>query len=61
MIITAIQRGSYVHVYGEGNRMLFSEFGELMGYTSNSVSIKCNGWIHTYDSNHRMIATNPAK
>lgn len=40
MIVTAIQKGGSVYVYGERNRLLFTQSGELHGYTGSSVSIK---------------------
>ena len=60
MIITAVERGGWVYVYGEGNHELFRECGELNGYTSSSVSIKRNGYIYTYDTKHHVIASHPA-
>ena len=56
MIITCVQKGSYVYVYGQGNRQLFMENGILVGYTGNSVSIKKQSYVYTYDANHRLIS-----
>ena len=33
MIVTAIQKGNMVYVYGNGNKLLFTKSGELHGYT----------------------------
>lgn len=56
MIITAVQKGNFVYVYGTGNRTLFSKIGELHGYTSNSVSIKKGNLIYTYNERGIQIA-----
>ncbi len=50
MIETAIQRGKYVYVYGNGNHLLFSRFGELYGFTSTTVSVKNGKYVYTYDA-----------
>lgn len=57
MIVTAIQKGNTVYVYGEGNRLLFSQYGELHGYTSSSVSIKKGNAIYTYNERRTTIST----
>ena len=45
MIVTAIQKGGSVYVYGERNRLLFTQSGELHGYTGSSVLIKREIWF----------------
>ena len=40
MIQTAVQKGDWVYVYGENGNRLFTQFGQLMGFTGTSVSIK---------------------
>lgn len=45
MIITAVQKGSMVYVYGEHNKLLLTKSGELHGYTGSSVSVKRAIWF----------------
>ena len=47
MIGTAVQRGNYVYVYDEKNRQLYSQYGELYGFTGSTVSIKRNNYVYT--------------
>lgn len=49
MIQTAVQKGDWVYVYGENGNRLFTQFGQLMGFTGTSVSIKKGSWIYVYD------------
>ena len=45
-----------VWVYDETGKVLFNKCGELVGYTSNSISIKSNaGTVWTYDSKGRTL------
>ncbi len=46
---SAIQKGSHVYVYDEHNSLLFNRQGELMGYTSNTVSLRTGNSIYTYN------------
>lgn len=46
----ALQEGGFVRVYKENGSYLFSIGGELMGYTSSTVSIKDGSFIRVYDS-----------
>ena len=57
MIITAIQRGTVVYVYGKCNSLLFSLNGELRGYTSNSVSVKRGPTINVYNEHGSLISS----
>lgn len=61
MIVTCVQRSSYVYVYDESNRQLFYQFGELAGYTSNSVSIKKDDYIYTFDEKGHKISSHYSK
>lgn len=62
MIVVAVQNGKHVYVYGAGKKLLFMKNGELCGYTSNSVSIKCtNNIIYTYNERGSLICTNNAR
>lgn len=59
MIVTAVQRGGTVCVYGEGKRLLFAKSGQLQGYTSNSVSIKQGNVLCVYNERGILnMATN---
>ena len=49
MIVSAVQKGAIVFVYGAGNRILMQMHGILMGYTANSVSIKKGTIVWDYD------------
>lgn len=64
MAIThAVQKGNFVYVY-DGNKQLFTKSGQLMGYTSGSVSTKngSNGsFIYTYDEKGRQISCHSAR
>lgn len=61
MITTAVQRGSYVYVYGEKNRQLYSKQGELAGFTSSAVSVKRGSYIYVYDEKGRQIGSHFSK
>ena len=63
MIVTAIQKGNSVYVYGERNRLLFTQSGELHGYTGSSVSIKKGNMIFAFGYNDRgsLISTHTAR
>lgn len=45
----AQQKGSMVYVYDEKNHQLFSESGELYGYTSGTVTIKKGSTLYMYN------------
>lgn len=57
MITVAVQRGSYVYVYGEGNKQLFSKDGTLYGYTSTTVSVRRGNIVYTYDTRGIQISS----
>ena len=57
MISTAIQKGTTVYVYGERNNTLFTQIGELRGYTGSTVSISKNGTVYTYGERGNLIST----
>ena len=61
MIVTAIQKGNSVYVYGESNRLLFTQSGELHGYTGSSVSIKKGNMIYCYNERSSLISTHTAR
>ncbi len=59
-ILLAKQDGSFVRVYDEKNRSIFSKSGELHGYTSHTVTIKRSGFLYTFDEKGRQIASHSA-
>lgn len=61
MIVTAIQKGNSVYVYGERNKLLFTQSGELHGYTGSSVSIKKGNMIYCYNERGSLISTHTAR
>lgn len=61
MIETAVQRGNTVYVYGNGNKTLFIKSGDLYGYTSASVSIKCGNTVYTYNDRGALTSIHTAK
>lgn len=61
MIITAVQKGSTVYVYGEHNRLLFTKSGELHGYTGSSVSVKKGNTVYTYNDRGSLVSTHNAR
>lgn len=45
-----------IWVYDETGKPLFNKCGELVGYTSNTISVKSNaGTVWTYDSKGRTL------
>ena len=62
-IITAVQRGSQVYVYGAGQRQLCAVFAGngpddgLKGYTSSTVSVRRGSQIYVYDAQGRQISS----
>jgi hypothetical protein len=64
---TAIKRGTFVYVYDEKGRQLFSigagyrpEDG-LTGYTSTTVSVRRGGFIYTYNEKGQQISAHSAR
>ncbi len=50
---SAVQYGSSVKVYDETGSYLFSLQGELVGFTSTTVSIKKGNYVKVYDETGR--------
>ena len=48
MIGYAAQKGSTVYVYSQTGVYLWSKYGTLVGYTSNTVSIKQGSMTYIY-------------
>ena len=65
-IVTAVERGSFVYVYGANNQTLCtlptgSAPGDgLKGYTGTSVSIRRGSFIYIYNERGNCIQTIPA-
>ncbi len=51
MIGSAIQNGNTISVYNEFGSLLFSKQGELVGYTSTTVSVKTGMTVTVYNEN----------
>ena len=49
MIGTVKETAGVVQVYDENGRYLWSRAGELVGYTSSTVSFKVAGSVQIYD------------
>lgn len=62
-IVTALQRGSQIYVYGQGQRQLCAIFAGngpddgLKGFTSSSVSVRRGSNICVYDAQGRQISS----
>jgi hypothetical protein len=62
-IVTAVQRGSQVYVYGAGQRQLCAVFAGngpddgLKGYTSSTVSVRRGGTIYVYNAKGQQISS----
>lgn len=55
MIALAVQKGSQVYVFDSNNHQLFNVQGELVGFTSTTVSVKSNGSIRVYDEKGHFL------
>ena len=55
MIAAVKQVGNQVRVYNESGLIIFSKCGELVGYTSECVSIKLNHTVWCFDSSGRCL------
>ena len=62
-IVTAVQRGTQVYVYGQGQRQLCAIFAGngpddgLKGFTSSTVSVRRGRNIYVYDAQGRQISS----
>ena len=43
----ATKKGSFIYVYDEKNRQLFTKSGDLHGYTSSTVTVKQGSFLYT--------------
>ena len=63
----ALERASFVHVYDEKGKELFTkpagnaDGDGLKGYTSTTVSIRRASFIYTFDDKGRQVSAKPAK
>lgn len=55
MIAYVEQRGLNVYAYDSNRRLLFSCGGELVGYTSTSVTVKQSGVTRVFNEKGQMI------
>lgn len=66
-IAAAVQRGAFVYVYDENNRMINSHSAGggpndgLVGFTGSSVSIRRGSFIYIYDEKGRQTGSVPAR
>lgn len=49
MIASAQQKGSTVYVYDERGYILFTQSGELQGFTASTVTIRRDTTLYIYD------------
>jgi hypothetical protein len=62
-IVTAVQRGSQVYVYGPNQRQLCSVFAGngsndgLKGFTSSTVSVRRGTMLYVYDAQGRQVSS----
>ena len=67
VIGSAVQRGTFVHVYHEkGRQMTIVPAGNgpedgLKGYTGATVSVRCGAFVFTYDERVRQTLAIPAR
>lgn len=48
-IARVIQRGQLAEAYDERNMKLFAVFGEIIGYTSSSLTVREGNMLRTYN------------
>lgn len=58
MISVAIQKGNFVYVKNEKNSQTACITGELMGYTSTTVTVKRGNFAYTFDEKGNQKACN---
>lgn len=59
MIGSANEHWGYVNVYNENGSKLFMKPGELIGYTSTTVTIKHNNYAETYNEKGSKLSMKP--
>ena len=53
----AKQQGTNVMVYSETGSFMFNKTGNLVGYTSNTVTVKQGGTTYVYDEYGALVST----
>ncbi len=61
MISVAIQKGNFVYVKNEKNSQTACITGELMGYTSSTVTVKRGNFAYTFDEKGSQKSCNSIK
>ena len=56
MISVAVQKGNNVYVYNEKNQTIFVKSGQLVGYTTSTVSVKVGNNTYTYSEKGQTIS-----
>lgn len=51
----AVQRGNYACVYNEKNQLMFSQYGELQGYTGSTVTVKRGNYAYMYNEKGHLV------
>jgi hypothetical protein len=57
MIGSAKQQGTNVMVYSESGGFMFNKTGNLVGYTSNTVTVKQGGTTYVYGERGEIKST----
>lgn len=60
-IASAVQKGSNVYVYNEKGMTLFCRPGELLGFTSTTVTVKKGSSAICYDVSGKTLFSRSAK
>lgn len=48
MIMVAVQRGNFVYVYDDKHRQIAGAYGELVGFTSTTFSVRRCNYVYSY-------------
>jgi hypothetical protein len=51
----AKQQGTSIYVYDTKGNFLFNKSGELLGFTSSTVSVKTGSSVYVYDSKGNFL------
>ena len=57
MIAVAVQRDNCVYAYNEKGVQVFSQYGQLQGYTGSTVSVKRSDIVYVYDERGCQISS----
>ena len=62
MISTAIQKGNFIYIYNEKNSQCGNiSGGQLVGFTSTTVSVQKGGFIYVYDEKGHQKSCHSAR